>query len=58
MRPEMTQAISDNNTNEILQLGPYVDHLEHMSKAKEDLDNVDHHFRGKIVDNHMLQEGF
>lgn len=24
----MTRAISDNNTNEILQIGPYVDHLK------------------------------
>lgn len=46
----MTQVISDNNTNEKLQIGPYVDHLEHKSHAKEDLNNVDHHFTGKIVD--------
>lgn len=58
MRPEMTKAISDNNTNEILQIGPYIDHLEHKSKAKEVLDNVDHNFTGKIMDNHMSQKGF
>lgn len=58
MRPEKTQAISDNNTNEILQIGPYIDHLEHKLKAKEVLDNVDHNFTGKIMDNHMSQKGF
>lgn len=49
----MTQAISDNNTNEILQIRPQADHLEHKLKAKEDLDNVDHHVTDKIVDIHM-----